>query len=139
MVSSSPELPKMMIAMQIAPAHPFGLGHVAEKRVRMKLCVFRRRGETFDQRKELAPVDLEIIGRRSAYLLVRLRPRLDSSRPRQRGIKRNPLHHRASERVADRRNLFLAKPGFKRVAQVTDHLMRRHPAPPPVAVRQKIA
>src|SRR5262245_66016145 len=94
-VSSSPELPKMMVAMQIAPAHPFGLGHVAEERVRMKLRVFRRRDETFDQRHEPPAVALEIIGLRSANLLVRLRPRLDSSRPRQRSIKRNPFHHRA--------------------------------------------
>src|SRR5262249_47077972 len=139
MVLSRPELPQMMVAVQIAPAHPFGLGHIAEERVRMELDVFRRRGETFDERPELSPVALEIIGRRSADLLIHLRPRLDAMHPRQRRVKRDPFHYRASEGVANRRNLFLAKHEFKRVAQVTDHLMRRHPAPPPPAVRPKIA
>src|SRR6266540_4142857 len=138
-VLSSPELPQVMVAMQIAPAHPFGLGHVAEERVRTKLDIFRRRGEAFDQRYELSLVALEIIGRSSADLLINFRPRLDSPRPRQRRVKRDPFHYRARKRVADRRNLFLAKREFKRVAQMADHLMRRHLTPPPPAVRPKIA
>src|SRR5215510_6350346 len=134
-----PELPQVMVAMQIAPAHPLVLGHVAEERVRTKLDIIRLRGEAFDQRYELSPVALEIIGRRSADLLIHFRPRLDSARPRQRRVQRDPFHNRARKRVADRRNLFLAEREFKRVAQVTDHLMRRHLAPPPPAVRPKIA
>jgi len=50
---SRPEPPQVMIATQVTPTHPFGLGHIAEDRVRMKLDSFRRRGETFDQRQEL--------------------------------------------------------------------------------------
>src|SRR5215475_11983642 len=132
---SRPELPQVMVAMQIAPAHPLVLGHIAEERVRTKLDIFRLLGEAFDQRYELTPVALEIIGRRSADLLIHFRPRLDSPRPRQRRVKRDPFHYRARKRVADRRNLFLAKREFKRVAQMTDHLMWRHPTPLSPAVR----
>src|SRR5262245_60611928 len=136
---SSSELPQVMVAMQIAPAHPFGLGHIAEEWVWTELGAVILRAERFNQRHEPSPVALEIIGRSSADLLIHFRPRLDSMRPRQRRVKRDPFHHRTGERVADRRNLFLAKREFKRVAKVANHLIRRHPTPPPPAVRPKIA
>ncbi len=128
-----------MVAMQVAPTLPVGVAHSSEKRMRRELSVPLPFGKTFDQFFQLPPVAVETTGRRSANLLIHLRHRLDAVRPGQRRAKRNPLHHGSSKQILDRACAALSQRKFERIVQVANHLVRRHPAPSPLAIRLNVA
>ena len=124
----------MMIRVQITPTHPLLLGHRAEDRMLLPAKIFLRGRKAREQCFKLLHVARKLDGSRPADLLIGFGSRLVTLRPRQRRPKRDPLEHRPSERIANRLGGPHAHRHPKRIAQMTDHLVRRHAAPTPSAI-----
>src|SRR4029077_20766156 len=90
--------------------------------------------ELLDQRFELPAVLHELDGPGSPNLLVDLGPRLHAVRPWQSRMEGDPAHERPRERCRDGTDRGRAHHVAERIAQMTDRLVRRHPAPLPWAV-----
>src|SRR5205085_9644706 len=123
----------MMIRVQITPTHPLLLRHRAENGMRLPAKIFLLGRKAREQRLKLLHVACELDGSRSADLLISFGSRLVTLRPRQRRPKREPLEHRPLERIANRLGGPHADRHPERIAQMTDHLVRRHAARTPAA------
>ena len=111
------------------PTHPLGLGHPAEDRMRLPRKPSRMRGDAVQQRFELRDVLGEVGRSRASELLIDLRFRGDAGRPSQRHVEGDPFDDRAFDQAAGVAHGFLTHRHAKRVAQMADHLVRRHPSP----------
>src|SRR5205085_2992143 len=129
----------MMIRMQITPAHPFRLRQRAEDWMLLPAKIFLLGRKARQQRFKLLHVARELDGSRPADLLIRFGARLVTFRPRERRLKRDPLEYRPLERITDRLGGAHAHRHPERIAQMTDHLMRRHAPPKPSAVWSELS
>src|SRR5579863_10335143 len=89
MTESAAELAEMVVHVEVAPAHPFGLSHRAKDRMGWpwsgQACKLVQSGEQLDA------VGLEVRGRGASDALVDLRRRLDPCRPFHGELQGDPL------------------------------------------------
>jgi len=133
--ASGAELTKVMVSVQVRPAEPCGLRHPAKNRM-------RRPGETlvtccdgFEERLELSDVRGKLDGFGSPNLLIDFRTRRNSGWPPDRQVQRDPLHQRSLQKAAGIACSSLTDCNPARVAEMADHLVRRHLSPAPGALR----
>jgi hypothetical protein len=87
-------------------------------------------GEPFDQAKELLQILIKLLWSRARFAkLIDLRRRLDSLRPFHGSSKGNPFDQSLGDPVRCEESGLVADRYPESIAQMTDHLMRRHPAP----------
>src|SRR5579864_4963148 len=128
-----------MVRMQIRQPHPFLLVHGPEVRVYAPGKIPRLRREPFQQIPQLAQVALEAHRRRaSATLLIQFLHGLESLRPAHRRPQRKPSQHAARVDAPQGVRFSLAHVQTKPVAQMTNHLVRRHRAPQTRAVSSNV-
>ena len=88
--TSAPELTQVMIHVEVGPAHPVCVGHIAKDGVRRSEAAFPRRDQ-LDEHLELRHVGGEVRRLGPANFLIDLRSRGHASRPLEWRIKRDPL------------------------------------------------
>lgn len=133
---SNAELAKMMVSMEIGKPHPIFLRHGTEVRMILRPDeIAWPPADAIEKFAQFALVFLEFHGCSSANLLIQFRSGRESMRPVDRDPKGYPAKHRTG--IRDGRGLYwlLADEHAIGVAEVTDHLVRRHLAPLPSAVR----
>jgi hypothetical protein len=118
-----------MIHVQIAPAQPFVLRHKAQRWMGSCLAFFCRLAEKVQQRQKLGAIRVEIYRRRSSNHLIGFRPRLHAVRPGKGGIQGNPFHQSLRPEHLPGREMPRTHRAPEGIAQMAEHLVRRHFAP----------
>ena len=133
-----PELAKMMIAVEVRPAHPLFLGHTPEHGVRTKFKRARLPCKLLDCRQKHGPIGFELRRLRSAHSLFELRTRVHSVWPLHRPPQRAGL---GKSPQAEPRNLcrLVTHHAQEAVVQVTNHLTGRHLSPAPRSIRLQLS
>ena len=119
-----------MIHVEITPAHPIGVAHRSEKRMRRRKRA-RHRNESLEERSETRDIGHEFRRSRSIFVLIDLWHGFQPVRPLHREPERDEFHDFARERHWHKVQSFFAQNSAKGIRQVADHLMRRHAAPLP--------
>jgi len=127
----SPELSKVMVGVQVAPAKPFLPRHGTKERV-CRGQAGRGLAKPVENHDKHRPVPLEINWWGAADALFDFRPRFDAVRPRERAAECHPFHDCALKKSRRGAHSFFAQRSSVRVAEVADHLLDRHPAPSPL-------
>ncbi len=109
--------------------------HPAEDWMRGPVEPLLPRRHDLQKRLELGDVRGEFAGPRSRQLLIDLRAGRNASRPPHGTVQREPLHQRSLQPARDVAHRHLADPHPEGVAEVADHLVRRHPSPAAGALR----
>ena len=134
-VCSRAKLTEMVIRVQVRPSYPRHTRHPAEDGMLRPLGILRAGRYSFEQHLQLRDIGFEV-GRTSARsLLIDFGPRDDPGRPPQRQIQRGPFHDELRQWASCGAHSHLPECHAARVAEMTDHLMRGHPAPETSAVR----
>ena len=131
----STKLPQVMIGVQIPQSHPRTLRHLAKMRMRYPREIPRLTREPLDETPQFPHVRVKLGRWSTTAMLIQLGHSFETCGPRHRQPQRHPSQQqtRIRNRNGLRRHLPQIQP--KPVAQVADHLMRRHPAPPSRAAR----
>jgi hypothetical protein len=123
-----------MIHMQVAPPHPISFGHHPKNRMGTPAKIPGLPRESFQQTPKLRYIHVKLYRSRPANLLIHLWHRRNPVRPSKREIQCAPFHPCSPESSWFRSQSLLADHTPKRITQVTDHLVRRHLSPSPMAV-----
>ena len=124
----------MMIGVEIGPSHPRRMRHPAEDRMLRPLGISRACRHSFEQHGQLRDVASKLAWTRALTSLIDLRARFDARRPLQRKVQRRPFHKGSVEPACCRADALFGQRHAAGIAQMTDHLMRRHLSPSTSAV-----
>jgi hypothetical protein len=130
------ELAKVMVHVKVSPSLPFGVGHPAEKRMRLQVAASAPR-ELLHKRLELSSVALKFDRLRAADFLINLRRRPDARRPFHGQPERDPPHERSGPYGAEGIDWRWPHEPTERVTQMANSLVRRHTSPLPRAFRRQ--
>jgi hypothetical protein len=115
-----------MIQVPVGPNHPVRLAQPSKHRMRGELGAIPERR---DQDIQFRAIAFPIRRRSPAQAWLQFRPGRDALRPLHRRPQRDPLDHGPLQDVGRRARVFFPGGDAKRIVQMADHLMRRHPAP----------
>src|SRR5215471_3991005 len=126
----------MMIDVQIGPTHPVVLRHFGEQGMAAPLKISWRACYSFNHRRQRVKIAPEIFRRRATSFLIILSHRGHTVWPLERRIQRDPSHQTTRHKITFiTGNYSLADDRLKRIIEMTNHLVWRHPAPLTPAVR----
>src|SRR5215471_13230354 len=130
----------MMIDVQIGPTHPVVLRHFGEQGMAAPLKISWRACYSFNHRRQRVKIAPEIFRRRATSFLIILSHRGHTVWPLERRIQRDPSHQTTRHKITFiTGNYSLADDRLKRIIEMTNHLVWRHPAPAPLAVGRQSA
>jgi hypothetical protein len=117
-----------MVHVEIAPAQPIALAHVAEKRM-LRDDGARIGNEFVIEGAEAGDIRGEFRGPRAADELVDVRACGSAMRPLQGHAERQKFHQSARQGSFDQGQRKFAEDAAERIGEMADHLMSVHAAP----------
>lgn len=126
------ELTKVMVHVEIGPAHAVGLRHRPKNGMHVRL-VFGG-AKSVKQGAQIGYICRKLLWPSATLVLVNFRPRRESWPPFERQPQSGPLQGGARQQVVNRPYIFFTEKEAKGIVQVAHHLSDGHDSPVPLQV-----